>query len=273
LSSPFGVIVDQLHNEVFVSNNCRGNSCGGFYGSVEVYDLNANYPNDTPKRTISGSATGLFHCTGMALDLLRQELYVANDDSSTITVFSRTANGNATPSRTIAGAASGLSGPLAVTLDLFHDEIIVVNPGQIGVYPRAANGNVTPKRLIVGTLPGFNLAMGMDLDLLRDEIVVANAYANSVLVFPRLATGNVAPTRILQGASTGLCVPTGILIDPINNEVVVANSGLVQSGPSCGQGTTVYRRPAGGNETPLRTLNLPAATGPVSVAETLISFN
>jgi DNA-binding beta-propeller fold protein YncE len=280
LSSPFGVIVDQLHNEVYVSNNCRGNSCGGFFGSVEVYDLNANYPNDTPKRTISGSATSLFHCTGMALDLLRQELYVANDDSSTITVFPRTANGNVTPSRKLEGAATGLSGPTAVTFDLFHDEIIIVNKvnggggaGLITVYPRSSSGNASPVRSIGGSLTGFNLPVGMDLDLLRDEIVIANAYSNSVVVFPRTATGDVAPSRILQGASTGLCIPTGIVVDPINNEIVVANSGLVQSGPACSEGTTVYRRPAGGNQTPLRTLNLPAGSGPVSIGETLINFN
>jgi DNA-binding beta-propeller fold protein YncE len=113
----------------------------------------------------------------------------------------------------------------------------------------------------------------MDLDLFRDEIVVANAYSNSVLVFPRTATGDVAPSRVLQGSSTGLCAPTGIVVDPIYNELVVANSGLVQSGASCGEGTTVYRRPAGGNESPLRTLNLPAGSGPVTVAETLISLH
>jgi DNA-binding beta-propeller fold protein YncE len=280
LSSPFSVIVDQLDNEVIVSNNCRDSSCGGYYGSVEVYDLNANYPNDTPKRTIGGSAAGLFHCTGMALDLLRGELYVANDDSSTIVVFPRTANGNVAPTRTIEGAATELNGPTAVTFDLFHDEIIIVNKvngsggaGLITVYPRSSNGNASPVRSIGGSLTGFNLPVGMDLDLLRDEIVVANAYSNSVVVFPRTATGDVAPSRILQGASTGLCIPTGILVDPINNEIVVANSGLVQSGPACGQGTTVYRRPAGGNEIPLRSLNLPAGSGPVTVAETLISFN
>ncbi len=278
LSSPFSVIVDQLNNEVYVSNNCRDTPCGGM---VEVYALNANYPNDTPKRTISGFATGLFHSTGMALDLLRQELYVANDDSAEITVYPRTANGNVAPTRTIVGAATELNGPLAVTLDLFHDELIVVNKvnggggaGLITVYPRSSNGNVSPKRSIGGALTGFNLPVGMDLDLLRDEIVVANADANSVLVFPRTATGDVAPSRILEGSSTGLCAPTGVLIDPINNEMVVANSGLVLPGTVlCGQGTTVYRRPAGGNESPLRTLNLPAGTGPVTVAETLISFN
>jgi DNA-binding beta-propeller fold protein YncE len=271
LSSPYGVLVDQLNNEVYVSNNCRDSTCGGFFGSVEVYDLNANYPNDTPKRTITGSATSLFHCTGMSYDVLRQELYVANDDSDTIAVFPRTANGNVTPTRTIVGLATELGGPTGVTFDLFHDEVLVLSKaGLITVYPRTANGNVSPVRSIAGSLTGFDLPNGMDLDLLRDEIVVANAEANSILAFPRTATGNVAPTRILQGSSTGLCIPTGVVVDPINNDILVANSGLEAS---CGQDTAVYRRPAGGNESPLRTLTLPVGSGPVTVAQTLISFN
>ncbi|HEY7338607.1 MAG TPA: hypothetical protein VH639_27210 [Bryobacteraceae bacterium] len=270
-----------MANEIYVSNNCRDVGCDGFAGEVQVYDLNANYPNDTPKRTIVGSATGLIHCTGMALDILRQELYVANDDGSTITVFSRTSNGNATPLRTIAGPATQLNGPTAVTLDLIHDEIVVVNKvnggggaGLIATFQRASNGNVTPLRSIGGPSTGFNLPVGMDLDIFRDEIVVANAYSNSVLVFPRTGTGDLSPSRTLAGSNTGLCVPTGILVDPLNNELLVANSGLIQyPQPPCGQGETVYRRPAGGDQAPLRTLALPAGSGPVTVEETLISIH
>jgi DNA-binding beta-propeller fold protein YncE len=84
LTNPFGVLVDPLHGEIFVANNTNGSAR---VGSIQVYDLNANYPADAPKRTIAGSATNLFACTGLALDLLRQELYVANDDTSTISVF------------------------------------------------------------------------------------------------------------------------------------------------------------------------------------------
>jgi len=283
LTSPFGVLVDQLHNEIFVTNNCRSALCAGFEGSVQVYDLNANFPNDTPKRTIIGANTGLVHCTGLNLDFLRQELYVANDDGESITVFARTANGNVEPLRTISGSATGLNGPVAVNLNLFRDEIFVVNKvsgsggsGSITVYPRTTNGNVSPIRSIQGALTEFNLPIGMDFDLLRNDIVVTNAEANSILVFPTTANGDVAPSRIVQGTGTGLCIPSGIVVDLLHNEMVVANSGLGANigfnGTPCSQSVAVYQLSASGDASPLRLLNVGVATGPVSVAETLISF-
>lgn len=277
LTNPFDVLVDQLHGEVFVTNNTNGSSR---IGSVEVYDINANYPNDKPKRTIAGVQTGLFGSTGLALDILRNELYVANDDIGTITVFSRTASGNATPSRTIQGSATNLAGPLAVYLDLLHDELIVVNKvvlpggdGRITVYPRASNGNVGPSRMISGSNTGFDLPVGMDLDVLRDEIVVANANTNAILVFHRKDNGNVAPTRVVQGPHTGLCSPYAPVVDLLNNELIVTNSGYGQA--ACEPSTVVFSTSVSGDVTPRRTLNigLSPSSYPVGMAETPLNFN
>src|SRR5579872_2465141 len=95
LNTPFGLFVDQLHNEIFVANKCQNGPCDGVTGEIQVYDLKANYPNDKPKRTIGGISTGLLNPAAVTLDLLRNELYVTNDEGSSIVVFSRTANGNA----------------------------------------------------------------------------------------------------------------------------------------------------------------------------------
>ena len=46
-----------------------------------------------------------------------------------MTVYARTASGNAAPLRTIQGAATGLSGPISVAVDLDHDELAVANGG------------------------------------------------------------------------------------------------------------------------------------------------
>jgi DNA-binding beta-propeller fold protein YncE len=277
LNTPFGLFVDQLHNEVFVANKCQNGPCEGVSGQVQVYDLNANYPNDTPKRTIGGSATGLVNPSAITIDLLRNELYVTNDEGSTVVVLSRTASGNATPLRTLSGNNTYLEGPVGLAVDLIHDEMIVVSKasymggaGQITVYPRASNGDVSPSRIIIGSQTGFNLPVGIDVDYLRDEIVVANGNANAVLFFARTANGNAAPKRALEGLSTGLCEPLGVLVDLFDNQIVVASSGL--TGSACGQSTSVFQSPAGGNETPTRSLILPAGTGPISVAQTLINF-
>ena len=271
LNTPFGVLVDQLHNEVYVTNNCRNVPCQGFAGEVQVYDLNANYPNDAPKRTIVGASTGLIHSTGLDLDLFRNELYVANDDGNTITVFPRTANGNVAPSRTLTGPATLLNGPVAVTLDLLNDQIFVVSKNfGVTVYRRSSNGNVSPVRSLDGPATTLNFPIGMSLDLLHNEIAVPSADSNSIAVFPRTATGNQAPSRILQGTGTGLCTPSGVILDFINNEMVVANSGLL--GASCNQSVAVYTRTASGNQSPLRTFDVGGGSGTVSVAETLLSW-
>lgn len=277
LTNPFGVLVDQLHGEIFVANNTNGTAR---VGSVQVYDMNANFPNDVPKRTIAGNATNLMASTGLALDILRDELYVVNDDTSTITVFPRTANGNVAPKRMVQGAATNLAGPLGVYVDLLHDELIVVNkvtfpggPGWITVYPRAASGNVTPIRMIAGSQTGFNVPVGMDLDVLRDEIVVANSFSNSVLFFHRTDNGNVAPIRMLAGPDTQLCQPYGVAVDLLNNQIVVANSGYQMS--SCGASTTTYPRLSSGDQTPTRAFGLGSfpASYPVALSETPLSLN
>ncbi len=46
----------------------------------------------------------------------QDELYVANAGGDSITVYSRTADGNVTPLRTISGGLTGLSGPVGLAL-------------------------------------------------------------------------------------------------------------------------------------------------------------
>jgi len=65
---------------------------------------------------------------GIAIDVANGELFVANNfDPGTVTVYSRTANGNVAPLRTIAGASTGLLFPISATVDDTHNELIVAN--------------------------------------------------------------------------------------------------------------------------------------------------
>jgi len=275
--TPLAVLLDPLHGEVYVANATNGSAR---IGSVQVYDWFANYPQDTPKRTIAGPDTGLVASEGLALDLLRNELFVANDDAATITVYPRTANGDVSPTRVIAGPNTSLDGPLSVTLDLIHDELIVINKvnyqgnaGLITVYPRSANGNVAPIRTIGGSLSTFNLPVHMDLDLLHNEIIVANAFSNDVLVFNRTDSGNVAPKRTLGGPNTDLCMPFAVISDIVNDELVVANGGF---NPGCEESITVYSRAAASNTAPKRLLDFGPSGGPpnpAAIAQTILSLN
>lgn len=52
----------------------------------------------------------------MALDLVHDELFAANQDSNTVTIYARTANGNVAPLRRISGATTELDSPNGMLL-------------------------------------------------------------------------------------------------------------------------------------------------------------
>jgi Lactonase, 7-bladed beta-propeller len=187
-----------------------------------------------------------------------EELYVADYMANSVTVYSRTANGNVAPLRTLSGAATGLNGPNAVAIDLVNNEMYVSNfsntppaASAIHVYSRTASGNTAPLRSIVGAATGLNSPRGIALDRVHNELVVAN-FGNSVTVYSRTANGNVAPLRTIIGASAALHSPANIAVDLVHDELFVVNAAP----PT----VTVYSRTATGNIAPLRTLS-GAATG------------
>src|SRR5439155_1725758 len=149
-----------------------------------------------PLRTLAGAGTGLSGPLGVALDLVHDELLVANDGSNSVTIYTRTAGGNTAPLRTLAGAAAGRSPPRVIALALLPHEAVVV-----------AGGNTAPLRTLSGSATGLNFPAGVALDLVHDELLVANG-SPSVTVHARTASGNTAPLRTLVGASTGLSGPT-----------------------------------------------------------------
>jgi len=236
--------------------------------SITVYARTAS--GDTaPLRTLSGAATGLSAPQGVALDLVHDELVVANAGIGppSVTVYARTASGNVAPLRTLSGAATGLNAPRGVALDLVHDELVVVNDGNsVTAYARAASGNTAPLRTLSGAATGLSFSYGVALNLVHDELVVTNeSTPQSVTAYARTASGNVAPLRTLSGAATGLNGPLGVVLDLVHDELVVENRVFPYS-------VTVYARTANGNTAPLRTLS-GSATGlnfPAGVALDLV---
>lgn len=192
------------------------------------------------------------------------EVFVANGGSNSITVYSRSANGNTVPLRTIIGAATGLNSPSALVVDSTYNEVFVVNQGAIPptvtVYSRFANGNVAPVRVLTGAATGLDGPNAVALDLTNNELLVLNNIGLSVTVYQRAAAGNTAPLRTLTGLSTGLSDPRGLAVDTTNNELFVVNNA--------DNSVTVYNRTAMGNTAPVRTLvgGATAMNTPVAVA-------
>ncbi len=144
--------------------------------------------------TVQLTVTDSFGLTATAsttLSVDTQELFVANYQGSTVTVYARTANGNLAPLRSIAGAATGLGQPTGLAFDPNDDEIIVANEigSSITVYARTAGGNMAPVRTIQGPQTGLQVPTGVTLDLVHDEILVVSRGDDSVGYFrgPRKA--------------------------------------------------------------------------------------
>jgi DNA-binding beta-propeller fold protein YncE len=243
LSSPSGIAVDRVNNEIVVVNKTSPYS-------VTVYPRRAN-GNVSPLRTITGALTNLSDPRGVAVDPVNNELAVANRAGFSVTVFGRTANGNIAPLRSL--VTTGFSNPWGVLIDIANNEIAVANNGDLlSVYPRTGNGNVPPLRTISGSNTGFNNGpIGIVLDPMFDTYFVTNPFFGAnfdpvVLEFDRTAAGNVNPVRVYGGVFSGMSSPNGIALDPDRREFLVANS--------VGNSITIYDRFTSGSVTPLRTL-------------------
>jgi len=134
---------------------------------------------------------------------------VTNFTNISVTVYTRTANGNAAPLRTLSGSATGLGFPTGLVVDPVNNELLVTNPGSdsVTVYTRTANGNAAPLRTISGSATGLSLPEGLVVDPVNNELLIANSFSNSVSVHARTAGGNAPPLRTVSGGLTGLNGP------------------------------------------------------------------
>lgn len=229
----------RAQDEIFATNS---NS-----NAVTVYGRNAN-GNVAPLRVLTGNATGLGSPSGIAVDLVNDEIYVVNKTPPySVTVYPRTANGNVAPLRTLTGALTGLDDPRGVAVDPVNGEFAVANRAgfSVTVYARAANGNVVPLRTLLNT--GFSNPWGVLIDVANNEIAVANN-GNLLSVYPRTGNGNVAPSRTISGSNTGFNNgPIGIALDVAADAYLVTNPFYgVPSQPAL----LAFGRTAAGNALP-----------------------
>jgi hypothetical protein len=199
LEDPHGVFFDETHNEVITVNH--GNwtqirpyspydpqttdvgeyKSGAFHPSSITFhaaDASGDVP---PLRTIEGDLTGLNWPMGIEVDLMHDEIAVANYGDSSVRVFRRGDRGNAQAVRVVRGALTQIIGPVSVAIDTKNDELWVANYGDhtAVVFPRTASGNVRPKRILRNAPKdtptcGFTNASAAAYDTKRDAILVPN---------------------------------------------------------------------------------------------------
>ncbi len=240
LGSPtYAIAVDTVNNEIFVNAN----------SVTAVYARTAN-GFASPLRVISGSSTGISSSTGIAVDTINNEIFVTNSFpphslfSPSITVYSRTANGNVAPLRTIMTAAAGIA------VDTVNNEIIVTH-GSVDVYDRKFRG---PLRTISAKSTSFRSPSSIAVDKVNNEIFIGNESLSwgdptgslySICVYAGTANGDVTPSRTITGPSTELFnTPSSITVDTVNDELFVAAGYII-----------VYARTATGDVAPLRTIS------------------
>jgi hypothetical protein len=153
-------------------------------------------------------------------------LYVANTDGDSVTVYAANANGSPNPIATITGSETGLKSPSGIALDI-KGNIYVANAkggtssqGSITVYPPHSTGDATPVATISGANTGLNEPVGVALDP-RGNIYAVNRAGftglGSVTVYQSGSNGNIAPVRKLAGERTRISTPAGIALDAARN--------------------------------------------------------
>jgi YVTN family beta-propeller protein len=235
-TNPFGVAVDNLTNDVFVTNA----------GSNNVSVISAT--NETPV----GSVDVGTNPHGVAFDWVSNEIYVANTGSNNLTVIS------GTTLSVIATVAVGTS-PIGVAADPASGEVFVANFGSGNVTAISDATNSPMTQISTG-----NGSYGVAWDNTSNQIFVTNELSNNVSVIDATSNSVVASIPVagvawplqLQGLAydpaTGLVWvgagtpaaavlnatsdtlvgfagtdPAGVAYDPANGDVCVTNTANV----------------------------------------------
>jgi DNA-binding beta-propeller fold protein YncE len=216
VTSAYGVAVDTLNAEMYLTDNATGN--------INVYALDSETGTHTPVRRITG-VTGV---RGIAVDPFHDELYVTSSTSNSLFIYSRTATGGAAPVRTLTSDGTSLRQPYSVAVDPLHGEVFVScwQDDTIQSFPRTANGASTPTRKIGGSNTHLLNVSQLLYDIHLDQIIIASEYP-AIGFFDRTATGNVKPAKEIAGTNTGLSLPAGIAADFASNQLAVVDSGTV----------------------------------------------
>lgn len=229
----WGLALDTGNGEVAVSHQKRNQI--SFFGRTTNTDTNPDAT--TIRMPIRGSRTKLANPHGIFIDAAVNEIYVVNAGHSvgstappSITVYARTAEGNAAPLRTIQGDQTRLDNARPIFVDSERHEIVVANGGPTNAllfFDQNADSDVEPLRTIEGDKTGLSNPTGVFVDTINNEILVANWGNHTITVYPRGAEGNIRPLRVISPTRSRVAVgignPGAIYVDAERDEIGVLN--------------------------------------------------
>jgi DNA-binding beta-propeller fold protein YncE len=217
-------------------------------------DANPISGSTPPNRVVSGGLTTLSSPRGIAVDMARDQIYVANHAGNSILVFhsARTVTGGDEPSRMISNIGTPIS-PTGLFLDTVNDRLYVTSGNSVLVYDDASGldgSTVLPDRTLTGGSTTLSATTGIYVDTTRNLLYVANAgITNQVLVFNNadIAHGNnnITPLRAIPISSAS----AGIFVDVMADRLYASsgNSVLVFDGASTANiGSAPSRTVSGG---------------------------
>jgi DNA-binding beta-propeller fold protein YncE len=249
----YGIAVDETNKELFLTVEHDN--------AVVAYRKEAS-DTEQPLRLIQGDHTKLADPHGVAVDAGNGWIFVANHGSThrvspdlgppvppnwpltrgyavpgsgeswppSITVYDRTAKGDARPLRVIQGPRTRLNWPAQLFFDADHGELFVANDGDnsILVFSATADGDVPPTRTIRGPKTGLLNPTGVWVDVTHDEVVASSMGNHSATVYPRTADGDVTPLRTIRAAPLGkqaLAIgnPGAVAYDSKRDQLLVPN--------------------------------------------------
>jgi sugar lactone lactonase YvrE len=182
-------------------------------------------------------------------------LYVANRNTSSVTVYPIGAAGNAKPIQDIRGSKTGLRFPHDVAVDA-NGNIYAANTGanSVTVYAPGASGDAKPIQTIRGSSTGLTDPTGVAIDSVNGDIYVLDNRTDSygdgrVVIYPPGANGNVKPIGTIEGASTELVLPNCLALDGSGNIYVTNRYNYVTYYPAGSMGDTAPARMISGDLT------------------------
>ncbi|HWP85465.1 MAG TPA: hypothetical protein VNN17_09765, partial [Terriglobia bacterium] len=140
----------------------------------------------------------------IAIDTVRDELFVPNPFAQAILAFRGGATGDEAPLRVIQGPKTLLSQPDNVAVDSVHRELYIAQftTDSIMVFRSDAQGDVAPLRILRGPRTQLDRPIRVEVDPVNNVMAVTNDSA--ILIFERTASGDTPPKWVLSGPKTGL---------------------------------------------------------------------
>jgi DNA-binding beta-propeller fold protein YncE len=169
--------------------------------------------------------------SSVAVDTIRNEVVVADENTFSILVYDRLTNTSARaalsePKRIIQGTATQLEFQCGIYIDPKSGDIYAVNndtQGNMPIFSNQAEGNAAPIRQLVTPHTTFGIAVDEE----KSEMFFTIQDDAAIVTFNKMAKGREAPLRYIQGERTQLADPHGLALDEKNGLLFATNYGSV----------------------------------------------